>query len=331
MAASNNANAPASSAPPVSSNAILVSRRQHGNPVLRQIRNVPWQFGESSADYVLSDTTCCLFLSLRFHLLHPGYLKRRLRELSAGWTLRFVLLMVDSDNAERPVLEVTHAAHVHECTTLLAWSVPEAARYLEVLKAYARKPADLIKERTDSNLVAQLADCLAHARPLNKTDTATLHTTFGSLAAILRATPQELALCPGLGERKVQRLSTLSLDPFVPNAARAGAAGEASRAAAPATAAPPKATSEASESRPPLDRSSGHGAPSAVHSKPTAAAPALTVGADNDIEPSDEEEDEEDEAQLSPISRRRLEEKRARAAAAGSEAGEGPTAKKAKV
>ena len=39
--------------------------------------------------------------------------------------------------------------HVHIGTALLAWSVPEAARYLETLRAYARKPADLIKERSD--------------------------------------------------------------------------------------------------------------------------------------------------------------------------------------
>ena len=202
-------------------NAIIVSRRQQGNPVLKGIRNVPWQFGETSADYLLSDTTCCLFLSLRYHLLHPDYLTRRVRELSASYTLRVVLLYVDSDDAERPVLEVTRTALAHDCTTLLAWSASEAARYLETLRSYARKPADIIKERSDGGFLSQLGDCLTSVRPLNKTDVATLHASFGSLAAMMKATQQELALCPGLGERKVHRLRETFSAPFVPHAAGA--------------------------------------------------------------------------------------------------------------
>ena len=206
--------------------------------MLRQIRNVPWQFGETTADYLLSETTCCLFLSLRYHLLHPEYLARRLRELSPGYTLRLVLLLVDSDDAERPVLEVTKAALVHACTALLAWSAQEAARYLETLKAYQRKPADLIKERSDGHFLTQLGECLTSVKPLNKTDVATLHATFGSLAKMIHASQHELALCPGLGERKVQRLRETFTAPFVPRAARATAAAAANSADAANDAAP---------------------------------------------------------------------------------------------
>ena len=85
------ASSSASWAPPIT-NGILVSRRQQGNPVLRAIRNVPWQFGDSTAaaDYVLSENCCALFLSLRYHLLHPDYLLRRIRELSHQFSLRLV-------------------------------------------------------------------------------------------------------------------------------------------------------------------------------------------------------------------------------------------------
>lgn len=205
---------------PPPANTILVSRRQQGNPILRAIRNVPWTYGDTSADYVLSETTCCLFLSLRYHLLHPEYLTRRLRELSAGYTLRLVLLLVDSDDAERPVLEVTRLGLLHDCTTLLAWSAAEAARYLETLRAYAKKPADMIKERTDGAFSSQLAECLTSIRTVNKTDAATLHNTFGSLAAMMNATHAQLATCPGLGEKKVRRLRDCFLEPFVPDRAR---------------------------------------------------------------------------------------------------------------
>ena len=40
-----------------------------------------WAYGETPADYVMSDTACALFLSLRYHQLHPNYIARRLGEL----------------------------------------------------------------------------------------------------------------------------------------------------------------------------------------------------------------------------------------------------------
>lgn len=35
---------------------------QRGNPVLKFVRNVPWEFGEVIPDYVLGQSTCALFL-----------------------------------------------------------------------------------------------------------------------------------------------------------------------------------------------------------------------------------------------------------------------------
>jgi DNA excision repair protein ERCC-1 len=118
------------------------------------------------------------------------------------------------------VLEVTRTALLHDCTTICAWGVQEAARYLETLRAYARKPADLIKERSAGTFLAQLGECLTSVRPLNKTDVATLHTRFGSLAKIMHATQEELSLCPGLGERKVRQLRETFSAPFVQRSTR---------------------------------------------------------------------------------------------------------------
>ena len=219
---------------------MIVSARQRGNPVLEAVRNVGWAFGETVADYVLSESAAALFLSLRYHLLHPAYLMRRMREMAHHFTLRLVLLLVDSDEAEKPLVELTRQTLSQDFTLVCAWSVAEAARYLETFKAYARKPADLIKERSDGAFSTQLADVLTTVRPLNKTDASTLHGRFGSLHRLLRASHEELALCPGLGERKVRRLREAAHEPFVPSRARAvvGAA-----AAAPAVA--PAAEAEA--------------------------------------------------------------------------------------
>ncbi|RMC22942.1 hypothetical protein DUI87_00040 [Hirundo rustica rustica] len=49
--------------PGTKSSSIIVSPRQRGNPVLRFIRNVPWEFGDVVPDYVLGQSSCALFLS----------------------------------------------------------------------------------------------------------------------------------------------------------------------------------------------------------------------------------------------------------------------------
>lgn len=35
---------------------------QRGNPILKFVRSVPWEFGDVVPDYVLGQTTCALFL-----------------------------------------------------------------------------------------------------------------------------------------------------------------------------------------------------------------------------------------------------------------------------
>jgi DNA excision repair protein ERCC-1 len=47
---------------------------QKGNPVLDKIKSMPWEYGDIPADYVLGVTTCALFLSLKYHRLHPEYI-----------------------------------------------------------------------------------------------------------------------------------------------------------------------------------------------------------------------------------------------------------------
>ncbi|KAG5460917.1 MAG: binding domain of DNA repair protein Ercc1-domain-containing protein, partial [Olpidium bornovanus] len=49
-------------------------RRPRGNPILVSVRNVPYEYGEVVPDYVVGQTSCALFLSLKYHRLHPDYI-----------------------------------------------------------------------------------------------------------------------------------------------------------------------------------------------------------------------------------------------------------------
>lgn len=197
-----------------SRNAILVSHRQKGNPLLKHIRNVKWAFADVVCDYLLGQSSCALYLSLRYHLLHPDYLYYRIRELQKNCKLRVVLCHVDVEDVVKPLLEVTKTALLHDCTLLCAWSLEECGRYLETIKMYENKPADLIQGQMDTDYSSRLHHALTTVRRVNKTDVVTLGSTFGSLSNIMDASMEDLARCPGIGERKVKRLYDTFHEPF---------------------------------------------------------------------------------------------------------------------
>ncbi|XP_008803935.2 DNA excision repair protein ERCC-1 [Phoenix dactylifera] len=195
-------------------NAILVSHRQRGNPLLKHIRNVRWAFADVVCDYLLGQSTCALYISLRYHLLHPDYLYYRIRELQKNFKLRVVLCHVDVEDVVKPLLEVTRTAMLHDCTLLCGWSLEECGRYLETIKVYENKPADSIREQMDTDYLSRLTHALTTVRHVNKTDVVTLGSAFGSLSHIMDASMEDLARCPGIGERKVKRLYDTFHEPF---------------------------------------------------------------------------------------------------------------------
>ncbi|TMW95207.1 hypothetical protein EJD97_009254 [Solanum chilense] len=195
-------------------NAILVSNRQKGNPLLKHIRNVRWTFADIVCDYLLGPNTCALYLSLRYHLLHPDYLYFRIRELQKNFRLRIILCHVDVEDVMKPLLEVTRTSLLHDCTLLCGWSLEECGRYLETVKVYENKPADLIQGQMDGDYLSRLNHALTAIRHVNKTDVVTLGSTFGSLSHVMDASMEDLARCPGIGERKVKRLYDAFHEPF---------------------------------------------------------------------------------------------------------------------
>lgn len=123
---------------------MVVSRRQQGNPVLKHLHNIRWQFGDVTPDFLLGASACALFLSLRFHNLHPDYLHIRIRELQTSFRLRVVLCHLDIEDTARPLGAISKTCTLSRCALICAWSPAECARYLETLKAFEFKPADLI-------------------------------------------------------------------------------------------------------------------------------------------------------------------------------------------
>ncbi|XP_044072396.1 DNA excision repair protein ERCC-1 [Siniperca chuatsi] len=194
---------------------IIVSPRQRGNPILKFVRSVPWEFGDVVPDYVLGQTTCALFLSLRYHNLNPNYIHDRLKLLGQTFTLRVLLVQVDVKDPHHTLKELARICIMADCTLILAWSPEEAGRYLETYKSYEKKPADVLKEQVEKDFLSKVTDCLTTVKSINKTDAITLLSTFSSVEGIISASKEDLVLCPGLGPQKARRLYDVLHKPFL--------------------------------------------------------------------------------------------------------------------
>lgn len=72
----------------------------------------------------------------------------------------------------------------------------------------------LLSCQVDDDYLAKLQDCLGVVRSVNKSDILTLASNFGSLKAVCDASAGELALCPGLGDKKVARIHEALHEPL---------------------------------------------------------------------------------------------------------------------
>ena len=191
-----------------------VSTRQRGNPIIQYIKNVPIEYNKMTPDYIMSSNRCTLFLSCKYHNLHPQYIHKRIADLRKDFDLRVLLCLVDIQDNASTILFLNKLALLNNMTLVLSWSEEEAARYLETFKAYESKDASIIQRKEKETYVDQITDVLCAIPSVNKTDSIQLISQFGSLNAVMNADVDELSLCPGVGEKKVKRLFDAFHKPF---------------------------------------------------------------------------------------------------------------------
>ncbi|KAG6457487.1 DNA excision repair protein ERCC-1 [Manduca sexta] len=194
---------------------VLVNQRQRGNPLLKFITSVPWEYDDIVPDYEVGKTICLLFLSLRYHNLNPDYINNRLKELGKKYDLRVLLVQVDLKDPHTPLKNLTRICLLTDLTLMLAWSPEEAAKIVENYKIYENKPPDRIMEKIENDPHQKIINALSSIKPVNKTDAMTLITTFGTLENIIKASESRLAECPGFGATKAKKLYKALHEPFL--------------------------------------------------------------------------------------------------------------------
>jgi DNA excision repair protein ERCC-1 len=116
---------------------------------------------------------------------------------------------VDVEAPGAALRELSCLALQHGWSLVCAWSAAEAARYLETFKHYERAPHDLIMDGTADEVAVQPMHALQVIRAVNKTDVATLASTFGSVARVSSSSIEALASCPGIGPKKAAQIHEL--------------------------------------------------------------------------------------------------------------------------
>ncbi|XP_063360731.1 DNA excision repair protein ERCC-1 [Cydia amplana] len=194
---------------------VLVNQKQRGNPLLKFVTSVPWEYDDIIPDYEIGKTICVLFLSVRYHNLNPDYINNRLKELGKKYELRVLLVQVDLKDPHAALKNLTRICLLTDMTLMLAWSPEEAAKIIENYKIYENKPPDRIMEKIENDPHQKIINALSSVKPVNKTDAMTLLTTFGTLANIIKATESRLAECPGFGATKAKKLYKALHEPFL--------------------------------------------------------------------------------------------------------------------
>jgi DNA excision repair protein ERCC-1 len=197
------------------SHILHISTRQRGNPIIEHIRNVPYKFSELVPDYIMAATRCALFLSLRYHNLHPTYIHRRIAELKSDFEYRMLLCLVDVEDNASPILFLNDLCVQNNFTLILAWSEEEAARYLETVRAFDGKdPTPVIGKHEPKTHIEKVIRALGSIPSVNKSDASQLLTQFGCFRNLVNASVDELGVCPGIGPKKVRRLYEAFHRPF---------------------------------------------------------------------------------------------------------------------
>lgn len=206
-------------------NHVIVSPRQKGNPLLNNLVSIPWEWGDITPDYLPNSSCAVLFLSLKYHRLHPEYILRRMGKLFAATEeskskfqqLKILLVQVDIENHADALRELTMITISKGFTMLLAWNEVEAGMYISLLKHGEEESSLSIRGKIKDDYETRLVDAMGKIKGVNKKDGLSMITAYGSLKRAFDDNGATLEALDGWGAVKVKRFHDTITEPFVYN------------------------------------------------------------------------------------------------------------------
>ena len=114
----------------------MVNKSQKGNPLLDKFANVNWRYVSSSSsllekidyDYMVRGKRKVIFLSLKYHKLHPEYIVKKLKPVANQGAI--MLCVVDIEKSENILKDLNKLCLFNGFTLLLSFNFEQAAKYL---------------------------------------------------------------------------------------------------------------------------------------------------------------------------------------------------------
>lgn len=113
--------------------------------------------------------------------------------------------MVDIENHEDPLKELSKTSLVNNLTLILAWSAKEAAGYLERFKSLEFAQPTIIRGFQATSYADRMTEFVTQPRSVTKSNALALVGAFGSLKGAVNARIEEVATVSGWGEKKCKR------------------------------------------------------------------------------------------------------------------------------
>lgn len=113
---------------------LLVSSSQKGNPLLNCLTNTNWRYVSSSGgtkiyyDYNVKGRNV-VFLSLKYHKLHPEYIAKKMQPLIKKGN-NILICVVDIERSEDILKDLNKDCMFNDFVMLLAFNFEQAAKYL---------------------------------------------------------------------------------------------------------------------------------------------------------------------------------------------------------
>lgn len=206
---------------------IQVARSQTGNPILEYLPFYQTNTKIRDVDYVINSKCVALFLSLKYHKLHPEYIYNKLKKVTYNHedTIRVLLVLVDISDFQDVIRELNKIALYNKLSLIVAWSNEQCATYLQNLKSVEKETSKKIIQGSrskdeevlanDTNYLERVIDVISSVKSVSQTNAKSLIAKHGSVRAVIAASPDDLSAIDGLGPLKVDRLMRAFNDPFL--------------------------------------------------------------------------------------------------------------------
>lgn len=195
------------------------------------MKTTPWSFnGSILSDYYINASVQILFLSLKYHKVHPEYIWQRLKKLHRGSSvssrsdnsLRVLLVVVDIDAYNEVLRKLADLCIKQDLSLVLAWSFEEAGNYIAYAKQYetsASNATSAIRGIKSQDYRAAVVETLTSVPAVNKTDVVNLLANFHSFHNVVKegSNGTKLGDILGMGSRKVENMKRVFTEPFIYN------------------------------------------------------------------------------------------------------------------